>query len=58
MSKQPEPTPVVDDMHATAPQILARAAADYADTQAANRAKEQQGGTGVRQGILTAGGTR
>lgn len=53
-----QPTPVADDIHATAPQLLARAAADYAHTQAAARSKQEQGGTGVRQGILTAGGTR
>jgi hypothetical protein len=49
---------VADDVHATAPQLLARAAVDYARQQAATRAKQDQGGTGVRQGILPAGVNR
>lgn len=55
--QQPERTPVADDLHATAPQLLARAAVDYAHTQDAAQARQEQG-TGVRQGILTAGGPR
>ena len=53
-----QPTPVADDLHATAPQLLARAAVDYAQAQAAARAKQEQGGTGERQGVLLGGGTR
>jgi hypothetical protein len=56
--QQQPPTPVADDIHATTPQLLQRAAADYAQAQAAARAKEQRGGTGVRQGVLLGGGTR
>lgn len=48
-------TPVVDDATATAAQLQARAAADLAAQQAATRAKQEQGGTGVRQGVLSSG---
>ena len=50
-----EPTPVTEDAHATAPELLARAAADYDDSQAAVQAHEDQGGTGERQGVLPGG---
>ena len=45
-------TPVTDDAHATPAQLLARAAQDYAANQTAARAKQQQGGTGRREGVL------
>lgn len=48
-------TPVTDDAQATAAQLQARAAADLATQQAATRAKQNQGGTGTRQGILPGG---
>lgn len=47
-----EPTPVDLDVHAIAPELLARAHTDYAAQQAAARAKQEQGGTGERHGIL------
>jgi hypothetical protein len=50
-----QPTPVVNDANATAAQLHARAAADLAAAQAAARAKQKQGGTGVRQGVLPGG---
>lgn len=52
------PTPVVEDLHAVAAQLQARAAADYAAQQAATRTHQQQGGTGQRDGILPGGSTR
>ena len=55
--QQPTPTPVVEDLHAAAPQLQARAAADYANAQAATRTRQQQGGPGIRQGVLN-GSTR
>lgn len=57
-AQQPQLTPIADDVHATAPEVLARAAADYAAQQAATRTKQQQGGTGAREGVLPSGGTR
>ncbi|MET7457689.1 hypothetical protein ABZT03_38740 [Streptomyces sp. NPDC005574] len=56
MSQQP--TPVADDLHATAAQLLARAAQDRAAAQTAARTKQAAGGTEIRQGILPGGGTR
>lgn len=50
MSEQP--TPVAEDAHATPAQLLTRAADDYAQAQAAARAKQEQGGPGDRQGVL------
>lgn len=47
-------TPVADDATATAAQLQARAAADYAAQQAATLAKQEQGGTGTRHGVLPA----
>jgi hypothetical protein len=55
MSEQ-QPTPVAADLNASAPQLLARAAHDYAQAQAAARTKDDQGGPGTRQGILPGGG--
>jgi hypothetical protein len=52
-----EPTPVADDAQATVPQLLDRAAQDYAHTNAVAQAHEAQGGTGQREGVLP-GGTR
>jgi hypothetical protein len=46
------PNPAVTDRNATTAQLLARAAADYATQQAANREKQAQGGPGQRDGIL------
>lgn len=45
-------TPVADDAHATPAQLLTRAANDYAQAQAAARAKQEQGGPGRREGVL------
>ncbi len=53
---QPQPTPVDADAQATAAELHTRAAQDLAATQAATRAKQAQGGTGTRQGILPGGG--
>ena len=47
-----QPSPVVDDAHATAPQLLARAAQDLAAERVAAEKKAAQGGTGARQGVL------
>ena len=47
------PNPAVTDQNATTAELLARAANDYAQAQAANRAKQAQGGPGQRDGILT-----
>jgi hypothetical protein len=47
-----QPTPVADDLYATAPQLLARAAVDYVTAQAAAQTRDAQGGPGTRQGIL------
>lgn len=46
--------PVATDPQANAQELLARAAQDLANTQAAAAAKAAQGGTGTRQGILPA----
>ena len=48
----PTPSPFHDDQNATHTQLLAAAANDLAAQQAANRAKQEQGGTGQRQGVL------
>lgn len=50
------PNPAVADQNATITQLHARAAADYATQQAANQAKEAQGGPGQREGVLAGGG--
>jgi len=50
-----QPTPVVDDAHASAPQLLARTAQDLANATTARLQQEQQGGTGIREGILPGG---
>jgi hypothetical protein len=54
---QPSPTltPVADDLHATAPDLLTRAAADYTDATTVTHAIEAQGGTGEREGVLPGG---
>lgn len=49
---QPHPNPAVTDLHATATQLLARAAADLAAQQTATRQHAAQGGTEQRDGIL------
>ena len=46
------PNPAVTDQGATVPQLLARAANDYATQQAVTHAKQEQGGTEQRDGIL------
>lgn len=46
------PCPVLDDTGATIPQLHAAAANDYATQQAALRAKQAQGESGERQGVL------
>jgi hypothetical protein len=51
-----EPTPVADDAHATAAELLARAARDYSNTQAATQARQAQGGQETREGVLPGGG--
>lgn len=51
-----QPTPVVEDAHATASQLLARAHADYASAQVATSEHQAQGGTGQREGVLPGGG--
>lgn len=51
MSEQ-HPNPAVTDQGATPAQLLARAAADYAQAQAATRQKQAQGGPGQRDGVL------
>lgn len=53
---KPIPSPFHDDANATPAQLLARAADDLAQQQAATRAKEQQGGSEQRQGVLPGGG--
>lgn len=50
------PNPAVTDQGATTAQLLARAAADYAQAQAAARQKQAQGESGERQGVLPGGG--
>jgi hypothetical protein len=50
MSEQP--TPVAEDAHATPAQLLARARTDYTNARTAARKKQQQGGTGRREGVL------
>lgn len=54
MSEQ-HPNPAVTDQNATPDQLLARAAADYAQAQAATRAKQEQGGPEQRDGVLPGG---
>lgn len=44
--------PVDTDPQATVPELLARAAADYTDTNTVTEAIEAQGGTGQREGVL------
>ncbi|MER5715744.1 hypothetical protein [Streptomyces sp. NPDC002132] len=56
MNQQTYPCPALDDAHATVAELHARAAQDYAGQQAANRKKQERGGTGVRQGVLPGGG--
>jgi hypothetical protein len=51
-------TPVDADQNATLAQLLRRAQQDYTATQAAAHAKEAQGSTGERDGILPGGGTQ
>ncbi|NEE12009.1 hypothetical protein G3M58_36825 [Streptomyces sp. SID7499] len=51
----PATTPVHEDSNATVAQLQQRAAADLAATRAATKAKQQQGGTGTRQGVLPGG---
>lgn len=48
----PTPSPFHDDQNATPTQLLAAAANDLAQQQAYTREKQQQGGPGVRQGVL------
>lgn len=45
-------TPVDEDLHATVPELLARAAADLRNTQDAANERQAQGDTGIRQGVL------
>lgn len=52
----PIPSPHHDDQGATIAQLHARASADLAAQQAANRKKQEQGGPEVRQGVLPGGG--
>jgi hypothetical protein len=52
-----EPTPVADDMQATAAELLARAAQDYTHANTGAQVHEAQGGTGVREGVLPGGGS-
>lgn len=47
-----QPTPVADDVHATSAQLLARATADYQHNQAVVQEHQDQGGIGVREGVL------
>lgn len=47
--------PVDTDPQADAAELLRRAAADLAAAQQAAAAKQAQGGTGVRQGVLPGG---
>ncbi|MFE3031549.1 hypothetical protein ACFXKY_07860 [Streptomyces canus] len=53
MSEQP--TPVADDATATLDDLLARTAQDLANATTARLQLEQQGGTGIREGILPGG---
>jgi hypothetical protein len=48
--------PVDTDPQADAQELLRRAAQDLAAAQAAAQAKQAQGGTGTRQGVLPDGG--
>ncbi|MEU1273017.1 hypothetical protein [Streptomyces sp. NPDC005799] len=50
-------TPVDEDVNANSAELLARAATDYRVTQTAGTEQQNQGGTGIRQGVLP-GGTR
>lgn len=54
MSEQ-QPTPVADDAHASIAELHQRAAADLAAAQAAARARQEQGDTGHRLGVLPGG---
>jgi len=54
----PHSTDVVDDPHATAAQLLARANADYEQAHTTAQTHEAQGGTGIRGGILPGGDQR
>ncbi|MEU1478915.1 hypothetical protein [Streptomyces sp. NPDC005760] len=54
MSEQPK-TLVVADANATVDELLANAARDLATAVDARAQLEQQGGTGVREGILPGG---
>jgi hypothetical protein len=47
--------PVDTDPQANAQELLRRAAQDLANALAATRAKQAQGGTGTRQGVLPSG---
>jgi hypothetical protein len=49
------PTPVADDAPATTAALQARAAKDLADAQASAQAKQEAGGTGIREGVLEGG---
>lgn len=51
-----KPTPVAQDLGANAPELLARAAADYTSATTVTDALEAQGGTGVREGVLPGDG--
>ena len=50
-----QPSPFHDDANATPAQLLAAAANDLATQQAANRAKQEQGGPEQRDGVLPGG---
>lgn len=52
-----QPTPVTEDVHATVPDLIARAHADFQHNQGVVQAHDNQGGTGQREGVLP-GGTR
>ncbi|WP_406157726.1 hypothetical protein [Streptomyces canus] len=54
MSEQPN-TPVVADANATVDKLLADAARDLANAVDARVQLEEQGGTGIREGILPGG---
>ena len=51
-----QPSPFHDDANATPTQLLAAAANDLATQQAANRAKQEQGGPEQRDGVLPGSG--
>lgn len=48
-------THVADDANATLDELLARTAQDLANATTARLQQEQQGGTGIREGILPGG---